>query len=148
MAWAGIIRGGRTDLHIVMRCMMTGVRYREEILDIYVRRYTGAIGPHFIFMDDNACSHLISWWLRTASSQATDRFFFWHLNCFGHFHDQKKHCETSIWWGVRFLHNRMRVTYCSNLVYSNDIQEINMSSRIHAILSCCVIPMPRSIIPP
>ena len=29
-ALAGISRGGRTDLHIAMRGMMTGVRYRDE----------------------------------------------------------------------------------------------------------------------
>ena len=54
MVWAGISRGGRTDLHIVMRDMMTGVRYRDEILDVYVRPYAGAIGPQFILMDNNA----------------------------------------------------------------------------------------------
>ena len=52
MVWTGISRGGRTDLHIVMRGMMTGVRYRDEILDVYVRPY--AIGPQLILMDDNA----------------------------------------------------------------------------------------------
>ena len=35
MVWAGISRGGRTDLHIVMRGMMTSVRYMDEILDMY-----------------------------------------------------------------------------------------------------------------
>ena len=54
MVWAGISRGGRTYLHIVMRGTMTGVRCRDEILDIYVRPYSGAIGPQFILMDDNA----------------------------------------------------------------------------------------------
>ena len=54
MVWAGISRGGRTDLHIVMRGMMTGLRYRDEILDIYVRPYGGAIGSQFILIDDNA----------------------------------------------------------------------------------------------
>ena len=43
MVWAGISRGGRTDLHIVMRGMMRCVRYMDEILDVYVRSYTGAI---------------------------------------------------------------------------------------------------------
>ena len=57
MVWAGISRGGRIDLHIVMRGMMTGVRYRDEILDVYVRPYASAIGPQFILMDDNARPH-------------------------------------------------------------------------------------------
>ena len=57
MVWAGISRGGRTDMQIVTRGMMTGVRYRDEILDVYVRPYAGAIGPQFILMDDNARPH-------------------------------------------------------------------------------------------
>ena len=57
MVWACISRGGRTDLHIVMRGMMTGVRYRDDILDIVVRPSAGAIEPQFIFMDDNARPH-------------------------------------------------------------------------------------------
>ena len=57
MVWVGISRGGRTYLHIVMRGMMTGVRHRDEILDVYVRPYAGAIGPQFILMDDNARRH-------------------------------------------------------------------------------------------
>ena len=35
-------------------------------------------------------------------------------------------------WGVCFFDNRTHVTYCSHLVYSNEIQEINMSSN-----TCC-----------
>ena len=57
MVWAGISRGGRTDLLIVMRGMMTGVRHMDEILDVYVRPYAGAIGPQFILMDDKARPH-------------------------------------------------------------------------------------------
>ena len=57
MVWAGISRDGRTDLHIGMRGMMTGVRYRDEILDIYVRPYAGAIRSQLILMDDNARPH-------------------------------------------------------------------------------------------
>ena len=45
--------------------------------------------------------------------------------------------------GVCFFDDRTRVTYCSHLVYSNEIQEINMSS--NAILMFFVIPM---LIPP
>ena len=30
--------------------------------------------------------------------------------------------------GVYFFNDRTLVTYCSNLVYNNEIQEINMSS--------------------
>ena len=44
MVWAGISRGGRTDPHIVIKGMMTGLCYMDDILDIYVRPYAGAIG--------------------------------------------------------------------------------------------------------
>ena len=37
--------------------MMIGLRYRDEIMDVYVRPYAGAIGPQFILMDDNARPH-------------------------------------------------------------------------------------------
>ena len=57
MVRAGFSRGGRTDLHIVTRGIMTDVRYRDDILDVYVRPYAGAIGPQFILMDDNARPH-------------------------------------------------------------------------------------------
>ena len=57
MVWGGISRDGRTDLHVIERGTMTGVRYRDEILDVYVRPYAGAVGPEFILMDDNARPH-------------------------------------------------------------------------------------------
>ena len=57
MVRIGIIRCGRTDLHIVTRGMMTGARYRDDILDVCVRPYAGAIGSLFILMDDNARLH-------------------------------------------------------------------------------------------
>ena len=43
MDWAGISRGGRTDPHIVTKGTMTGLCYRDDIIDVYVRQYTGAI---------------------------------------------------------------------------------------------------------
>ncbi|GFU57308.1 uncharacterized protein TNCV_3634941 [Trichonephila clavipes] len=51
MVWTGISLGGHTDMHV------TGVIYRDEILDPYVRPYAGAIGNDFILMDDNARTH-------------------------------------------------------------------------------------------
>ncbi|GFV35825.1 nuclease HARBI1 [Trichonephila clavipes] len=36
---------------------LTGLRYRDEILDPYVRPYAAAIGNDFILMDDNARPH-------------------------------------------------------------------------------------------
>ncbi|GFX67534.1 transposable element Tcb1 transposase [Trichonephila clavipes] len=48
---------GRTELHIFDRGSVTGDRYCEEVLLLHVRLVRGAIGPDFIFMDDNARPH-------------------------------------------------------------------------------------------
>ena len=51
---AGISMQGKTDLHIIENGTLTAVRYVNEILDVYVRPYAGAIGADFILMDNNA----------------------------------------------------------------------------------------------
>ncbi|GFU55402.1 transposable element Tcb2 transposase [Trichonephila clavipes] len=53
LVWAGISLGGHTDLHVFHGGTVTGLRYRDEILDPYVRPYAAAIGNDFILMDDN-----------------------------------------------------------------------------------------------
>ncbi|GFX45564.1 transposable element Tc3 transposase [Trichonephila clavipes] len=57
LVWAGISLGGHTDLHVFHGGTVTGLRYRYEILDPYVRPYAAAIGNDFILMDDNAQPH-------------------------------------------------------------------------------------------
>ncbi|GFW86860.1 transposable element Tcb2 transposase [Trichonephila clavipes] len=57
LVWAGISLGGHTDLHVFHGGTVTGLRYRDEILDPYVRPHAAAIGNDFILMDDNARSH-------------------------------------------------------------------------------------------
>ncbi|GFX65670.1 USP6 N-terminal-like protein [Trichonephila clavipes] len=57
LVWAGISLGGHTDLHVLHGGTVTGLRYRDEILDPYVRPYAAAIGNDFILMDDNARPH-------------------------------------------------------------------------------------------
>ncbi|GBM88938.1 Transposable element Tcb2 transposase [Araneus ventricosus] len=57
MVWAGIMLDGRTPLHVCERVTVTGVRYRDEILELYLRLFRGAVGPEFILMDDNARPH-------------------------------------------------------------------------------------------
>ncbi|GFX75026.1 transposable element Tcb2 transposase [Trichonephila clavipes] len=54
LVWAGISLGGQTDLHVFHGGTVTGLRYRDETLDPYVRPYAAAIGNDFILMDDNA----------------------------------------------------------------------------------------------
>lgn len=57
MVWAGISLGGRTDLHFIRGGGLTGQRYLDEILQPTVLPYAGAVGPGFVFMDDNARPH-------------------------------------------------------------------------------------------
>ncbi|GBM87414.1 hypothetical protein AVEN_97919-1 [Araneus ventricosus] len=57
MVWAGIMLDGQTPLHVFERGTVTGVRYRDEILEPYVRLFRGAVCPEFILMDDNARPH-------------------------------------------------------------------------------------------
>ncbi|GFV24604.1 transposable element Tc3 transposase [Trichonephila clavipes] len=57
LVWAGISLGGHTDLHVFHGGTVTGLRYRDEIFDPYVRPYAAAIGNDFILMDDNARPH-------------------------------------------------------------------------------------------
>ncbi|GFY25265.1 transposable element Tcb2 transposase [Trichonephila clavipes] len=57
MVWAGIMMDGRTDLHFFGMGSVTAQRYRNEVLEPYVRLFPGAVGPDFIFMDDNAPCH-------------------------------------------------------------------------------------------
>ena len=56
MVWSGISITGKTDLHVIAG-NLTGIRYREEVLDPIVRPNAGAIGDDFILMDDNARPH-------------------------------------------------------------------------------------------
>lgn len=57
MVWGGISWEGKTDLHVFQNGTITGERYINEILDVYVKPYAGAVGENFILMDDNARPH-------------------------------------------------------------------------------------------
>ena len=57
MVWAEISAQGKTDLHVIDNGTLTALGYVNEILDVYVRPYTGAVGENFILMDDNARAH-------------------------------------------------------------------------------------------
>ena len=52
MVWAGISAQGKTDLHVIDNGTLTALRYVNEILDVYVRPYAGAVVENFILMDD------------------------------------------------------------------------------------------------
>ena len=68
MVWAGISRGGRTDPHIAMRGMMIGLCYRDDILDVYVRPYAGAIGTSSSLWTITL-DVVVPGWLRSTSSR-------------------------------------------------------------------------------
>ena len=44
MVWAGISAQGKTDLHVIDNGTLTALKHVNEILDVYVRPYAGAIG--------------------------------------------------------------------------------------------------------
>ncbi|GFT52915.1 transposable element Tcb2 transposase [Trichonephila clavipes] len=58
MVWAGIMMDGHTDLHFFDTRSVTAQSYRHEVLEPYVHLFRSAVGPDFIFMDDNAPCHL------------------------------------------------------------------------------------------
>ncbi|GFU30009.1 transposable element Tc3 transposase [Trichonephila clavipes] len=55
--WAGIMMDGRADLHFFDTGFVNAQRYRDEVLEPYVRLFRGAVVPDFIFMDDIAPCH-------------------------------------------------------------------------------------------
>ena len=57
MVWAGISAQWKRDLHVIDNGTLTAPRYVNEILDVYVRPYAGAVGENFILMDKNARAH-------------------------------------------------------------------------------------------
>ncbi|UYV79238.1 hypothetical protein LAZ67_17001702 [Cordylochernes scorpioides] len=57
LVWAGISSSSRTPLHIFSGGTLTAQRYRDEILEPYLRLYRDQIGHNLIFMDDNARPH-------------------------------------------------------------------------------------------
>ncbi|UYV80358.1 hypothetical protein LAZ67_18002655, partial [Cordylochernes scorpioides] len=57
LVWAGISSSRRTPLHIFSGGTLTAQRYRDEILEPYLRPSRVQIGHNLIFMDDNARPH-------------------------------------------------------------------------------------------
>ncbi|UYV70792.1 hypothetical protein LAZ67_8000631 [Cordylochernes scorpioides] len=57
LVWAGISSSRRTPLHIFSGGTLTAQRYRDEILEPYLRPYGDQIGHNLIFKDDNARPH-------------------------------------------------------------------------------------------
>ena len=57
MVWAGISVQGKTNFHVIDNGTLSALSYVNEILDVYVRPYAGAVGENFILMDDIARAH-------------------------------------------------------------------------------------------
>ncbi|GFX78547.1 transposable element Tc3 transposase [Trichonephila clavipes] len=80
MVWAVVMMDGHTDLHFFDTGSVTAQRYRDEVFEPYVCLFRGAVGPNFIFMDDNAPCHqavLIGDFLETENIQLIS----WPANC-------------------------------------------------------------------
>ena len=77
--WCGRVLacGGKTDVcrYIVQNDSLMAAGNVNEILDVYVRPYTGAIDPDFILMDDNARpqrAQVTNEYLQTATIERMD----------------------------------------------------------------------------
>lgn len=57
MMWASLKLDGRTDLHIYNTVSATPVRHKDDILESFICRFRGVVGPGFIFMDHKARPH-------------------------------------------------------------------------------------------
>ncbi|GFX84824.1 esterase FE4 [Trichonephila clavipes] len=57
MAWTDIMLDGCTPLHVFKRGSVTGVRYRDVVLELHVCLFRSTCDPEFILMDDNARPH-------------------------------------------------------------------------------------------
>lgn len=55
MIWAGISQGDHTNMYVFLGKKPTGVRYRDEIHDPYIRPYADAIGNNFILVYSSWC---------------------------------------------------------------------------------------------
>jgi hypothetical protein len=56
MVWGGVCLGGRTDLYICQRTM-NGNTYANDVVNGILPNFQATIGPHFIYIDDNARPH-------------------------------------------------------------------------------------------
>ncbi|KAK3552357.1 hypothetical protein QTP86_011292 [Hemibagrus guttatus] len=60
MIWGGISIEGCTDLYRLDNGTLTAIRYLDEIFGPIFRPYTGAVGPGFLLVHDNARHHVAS----------------------------------------------------------------------------------------
>ncbi|GFX77184.1 transposable element Tcb2 transposase [Trichonephila clavipes] len=51
--------GGRTHLHVFQRNTVTAVKYRDKVLEPYVRLFRSTVDPDFILMDGNERPHRV-----------------------------------------------------------------------------------------
>ena len=57
---------------MLARGSLTAIRYRDEILRPLVRPYSGAVGPGFLLMQDNARPHVIGVCLQFLQEEGID----------------------------------------------------------------------------
>ena len=59
MVWGGISTEGRTDLYRLHNGTLTAIRYHDKIFGPIIRPYTGAMGPGFLLVYDNAQPNVV-----------------------------------------------------------------------------------------
>ena len=57
LVWGCIMLGNHTPLHVFHARIINADRYRDDILEAYMRLLRGAFGPDFLFMGDNERPH-------------------------------------------------------------------------------------------
>ncbi|GFY14136.1 transposable element Tcb2 transposase [Trichonephila clavipes] len=62
IVWASITLNSRTHLHVFQIGTVTAVWYRDEVLELYVYLFRGAVGCDFILMYNNT-SHIELIWV-------------------------------------------------------------------------------------
>ncbi|GFV60360.1 DDE_3 domain-containing protein [Trichonephila clavipes] len=58
MVWSDITFDVRTLIYVFERGSVSGVRYRDQVLEPHVCIFRGAWGPKFILMDNSTRSHI------------------------------------------------------------------------------------------
>ena len=53
----GICLDGRMDLVAIDGAALTAVRYQDEVLELVVRPFAGALGQDFVLIHENARPH-------------------------------------------------------------------------------------------
>ena len=108
IVWAGINRSGRTDPHIVIKGMMTGLCYSDVILEVYVRPYACAIGPSSSLWTTTLDLIVPGWLWRTSSRRPTSVSTGQHAHLIS---TRSSMFETCYMWRFCDVHSNQRLSW-------------------------------------